>query len=89
MKKPRAMCQGVVRVGNIMYDKVGPFGVGIKTWAMSELRSLTLKYLTTNAFGIIRRKYTCLKIVSVMVRYKFCHMLGKILLQQLKGIIKH
>jgi hypothetical protein len=44
------MCQGVVRVGNIMYDKVGPFGVGTKTWAMGKLRSLTLKYFTTNAF---------------------------------------
>jgi hypothetical protein len=36
IKKPRAMGQGVVKVGNIMYDKVGPFGVGIKTWAMAS-----------------------------------------------------
>jgi hypothetical protein len=50
IKKPRAMCRGVVKVGDIMYDKVGPFGVGIKTWATGKLRSLTFKYLTTNAF---------------------------------------
>jgi hypothetical protein len=89
IKKPRAMCQVVVRVGNIMYDKVGPFGIGIITWAMGKLRSLTFKYLTTNAFWDYMEAYYLLNSYVWWLGTKFCHMLGKILMQQLKGIVKH
>jgi hypothetical protein len=35
-------------LGNIMYDKDGPFGVGVEMWAMNRLQYITSKYIPCN-----------------------------------------
>ncbi len=37
-------------LGNIMYDKDGPFGVGVEMWAMNRLIYIISKYRATNVF---------------------------------------
>ncbi len=36
------------KLGNIVYDKDGPFRVGVEMWAMNRLQDIISKYPTTN-----------------------------------------
>jgi hypothetical protein len=50
IKDPTLRNNVLQELGNIMYDKDGPSGAGVKMWAMNSLQHIINKYPATNVF---------------------------------------
>jgi hypothetical protein len=50
IKDPTLRNNVLHELGNIMYDKDGPFAIGVGMWAMNRLQFITSKYHAINVF---------------------------------------